>query len=69
MIDHVGFEVTDLERCARFYDAVFFALGGRRMVESDHAVAYGINAPVVWSMPWPTVVSLWPTWAATESKL
>jgi catechol 2,3-dioxygenase-like lactoylglutathione lyase family enzyme len=48
MIDHVGFEVADLQRCARFYDAVFFALGGRRMFESDHAIAYGINAPVVW---------------------
>ena len=30
---------------ARFYDAVFFALGGRRMHESEHAIAYGINEP------------------------
>ena len=48
MIDHVGFEVSDLERSARFYDAVFYALGARRMHESEHAVAYGINGPVVW---------------------
>lgn len=48
MIDHVGFEVGDLRRTARFYDAVFHALGGRRMHESEHAVAYGINAPTVW---------------------
>ena len=48
MIDHVGFEVSDLTRAAAFYDAVFFALGGRRMVESEFAVAYGINAPLVW---------------------
>ena len=34
MIDHVGFEVTDLPRSARFYDAVFFALGSRRMIDS-----------------------------------
>ncbi len=33
VIDHVGFEVTDLARSARFYDAVFFALGGRRMID------------------------------------
>ena len=33
MFDHVGFEVTDLERSARFYDALLFALGGRRMFE------------------------------------
>lgn len=48
MIDHVGFEVSDLGRCTRFYDAVFRALGARRMFESEHAVAYGINAPLVW---------------------
>jgi catechol 2,3-dioxygenase-like lactoylglutathione lyase family enzyme len=48
VIDHVGFEVTDLGRSARFYDAVLGALGARRMLESDHAIAYGVNAPVVW---------------------
>jgi len=48
VIDHVGYEVSDLDRSARFYDAVFFALGGRRMIASEHAVAYGINAPMVW---------------------
>jgi catechol 2,3-dioxygenase-like lactoylglutathione lyase family enzyme len=48
MIDHIGFEVSDLRRSARFYDAVFFALGGRRMIDSEHAVAYGINDPQVW---------------------
>ena len=48
MIDHVGFEVSDLPRSARFYDAVFYALGARRMFESEHAIAYGVNGPVVW---------------------
>jgi catechol 2,3-dioxygenase-like lactoylglutathione lyase family enzyme len=48
MLDHVGFEVSDLARSARFYDAVFHALGARRMFESPHAVAYGVNGPVVW---------------------
>jgi catechol 2,3-dioxygenase-like lactoylglutathione lyase family enzyme len=48
MIDHIGFEVSDLERSAAFYDPVFFALGGRRMVESASAVAYGVNAPLLW---------------------
>ena len=48
MIDHVGFEVSDLARSARFYDAVFGALGARRMYESEHSVAYGITSPVVW---------------------
>ena len=46
MIEHIGFEVSDLERTARFYDGVFFALGARRLVESKHLVAYGVNAPL-----------------------
>lgn len=48
MIDHIGFEVSDLARSARFYDAVLYALGARRLVQSEHVVAYGINAPQVW---------------------
>ncbi|MGI8505720.1 MAG: VOC family protein [Solirubrobacteraceae bacterium] len=48
MIDHIGFEVSELERSTRFYDAVFYALGARRMFDSEHAVAYGINGPLVW---------------------
>jgi catechol 2,3-dioxygenase-like lactoylglutathione lyase family enzyme len=48
VIDHVGFEVTDLERSAPFYDAVFYALGARRMLESEHAIAYGVNDPKLW---------------------
>lgn len=48
MIDHLGFEVGDLERSARFYDAVFFSLGVRRQFQSAGAVAWGDNAPVFW---------------------
>jgi len=48
MIDHVGFEVSDLEASGRFYDAVFYALGVRRMLVSDQAIAYGVNAPQFW---------------------
>ena len=48
MIDHVGLEVSDLQRSARFYDSLFYALGGRRMFQSEHAVAYGINDPQLW---------------------
>jgi catechol 2,3-dioxygenase-like lactoylglutathione lyase family enzyme len=48
VIDHIGFEVSDLARSARFYDAVFFALGVRRMIDSEQAIAYGINSPQFW---------------------
>ncbi len=48
MIDHIGFEVSDLRRSGLFYDAILFSLGARRMLESEHAVAYGINGPELW---------------------
>jgi catechol 2,3-dioxygenase-like lactoylglutathione lyase family enzyme len=48
MIDHIGFEVADLARSARFYDAIFRALGARRMLDSPHAIAYGVNDPELW---------------------
>jgi len=48
MIDHIGYEVSDLERAARFYDAVLYALGARRIVQSSRAIAYGINDPTIW---------------------
>jgi catechol 2,3-dioxygenase-like lactoylglutathione lyase family enzyme len=48
MIDHIGFEVSDLARSAGFYDALLFALGARRMFESEHAIAYGVNGPLLW---------------------
>jgi catechol 2,3-dioxygenase-like lactoylglutathione lyase family enzyme len=48
VIDHVGFEVTDLGRSGRFYDAVLYALGARRLLQSEHAVAYGVNGPQGW---------------------
>lgn len=48
MIDHVGVEVCDLERSGTFYDAVFFAIGVRRLHESSHAIAYGVNLPSFW---------------------
>ena len=48
MIDHVGFEVSDLQRATRFYDPVFHALGARRIHDGPQAVAYGVNGPTVW---------------------
>lgn len=48
MIHHLGYEVSDLAASARFYDAVFFALGARRMHESGGAIAYGRDDPIFW---------------------
>jgi glyceraldehyde 3-phosphate dehydrogenase len=48
VIDHAGFEVSDIVRSAAFYDAVFFALGGRRVHNSARAIAYGTVGPSLW---------------------
>jgi catechol 2,3-dioxygenase-like lactoylglutathione lyase family enzyme len=48
MFDHVGVEVSDLARSGAFYDAVFFALGVRRLHENDRAIAYGVNEAHFW---------------------
>jgi catechol 2,3-dioxygenase-like lactoylglutathione lyase family enzyme len=48
LIDHLGLEVSDLARSARFYDAVFYALGIRRLHEGEQAIAYGTEQPAFW---------------------
>ena len=48
MISHVGFEVSDLQRSGRFYDAVFARLGIRRVHEAPSAIAYGTHEPRFW---------------------
>ena len=48
MIDHLGLEVSDLGRSARFYDAVLRCLGARRIHDTTDAIAYGIEAPRLW---------------------
>jgi catechol 2,3-dioxygenase-like lactoylglutathione lyase family enzyme len=48
VLDHVGFEVSDLATSARFYDAVFSRLGVRRVHESEAAIAYGSHEPRFW---------------------
>lgn len=48
MFDHIGFEVSDLARSSRFYDALTHSLGIRRMFESPHAIAYGVNEAQLW---------------------
>jgi catechol 2,3-dioxygenase-like lactoylglutathione lyase family enzyme len=49
MLHHVSVGVTDMERAARFYDAVMGALGYRRVMEfMPFAVAYGETLPELW---------------------
>ena len=48
MIDHIGFEVSDLRASGRFYDALFFVLGVRRLHENAHVIGWGVTEPVFW---------------------
>ena len=48
MIDHLGLEVSDLQRSGRFYDAVFYALGIRRLHANAHVIGWGVEEPVFW---------------------
>jgi catechol 2,3-dioxygenase-like lactoylglutathione lyase family enzyme len=48
VIDHIGYEVADLERSGRFYDALFFALGVRRLHENEQLIGWGVTEPVFW---------------------
>src|ERR1700742_3438003 len=46
MLHHVLLEVSDLDRSASFYDALFAPLGWRRHFEEDGTIGWGIAKPV-----------------------
>jgi len=51
MLDHISIPVADLERSARFYDAVLATLGLQRRKQRPGAIGYGPEArpaPVFW---------------------
>lgn len=49
MLHHVSIGVADVERAAKFYDAVLGALGYKRVAEyMPYAVAYGVTSPSFW---------------------
>ena len=48
MLDHVGLEVSDLDRSGAFYDAVFGRLGIRRLHENEHVIGWGQEEPRFW---------------------
>jgi catechol 2,3-dioxygenase-like lactoylglutathione lyase family enzyme len=48
MIDHVSVGVSNLERSARFYEAVLATLGLSRLVTRPATVGFGKNYPEFW---------------------
>jgi catechol 2,3-dioxygenase-like lactoylglutathione lyase family enzyme len=48
IISHVSIGVKDFARATAFYDAVFKAIGARRIMDFPGAVAYGRAFPEFW---------------------
>ncbi len=49
MLHHVSVGVADVERAAKFYDAVLGTLGYKRVMEfMPYAIAYGEASPSFW---------------------
>ena len=47
-IDHISVGVTDLERAARFYEAVLASLGLARLVTRPATIGFGKSYPEFW---------------------
>ena len=43
MLDHVGFQCTDMAASAAFYDAALEPLGAKRLMDFGVAIGYGIE--------------------------
>ena len=48
MIDHVAMQCKDLWTSAAFYEAVLAPLGGRRLMEVDDRIGFGVDFPTFW---------------------
>jgi len=48
MIDHVSISVRDLDRAARFYQAVLGTIGYKKLRDEPHTVAFGKTYPEFW---------------------
>lgn len=48
MIDHISLGVSDLDRSARFYEAVLVALGLTRLVSRPATIGFGKAYPEFW---------------------
>jgi catechol 2,3-dioxygenase-like lactoylglutathione lyase family enzyme len=51
MLDHVAIQCGALEASAAFYDAVLAPLGGRRIIDFDDTVGFGVDRPTFWLGP------------------
>lgn len=48
MIDHLGINVSDMEKAGAFYDRILRVLGHSRLVDFGVAIGYGTAKPEFW---------------------
>jgi catechol 2,3-dioxygenase-like lactoylglutathione lyase family enzyme len=48
MLDHLSIQVADPAASAAFYDTVLASLGGRRLLEREGTIGYGVDRPSFW---------------------
>src|SRR5947207_700201 len=48
MIDHISIAVRDLDRAARFYQAVLGAIGYAQLETRPHTIGFGKKYPELW---------------------
>ena len=48
MLDHLSIQCSDLAASAQFYDTVLKPLGGRRVMDFQVAIGYGVDRPDFW---------------------
>jgi len=48
MLDHLSIQCSDLAASARFYDTVLKPLGGRRVMDFQVVIGYGVDRPDFW---------------------
>jgi catechol 2,3-dioxygenase-like lactoylglutathione lyase family enzyme len=58
MIDHVSIAVRDLDRAARFYQAVLGAIGYEKLVVRPRTIGFGKTYPEFWLNLRATIASI-----------
>ena len=58
MIDHISIAVRDLDRSARFYQAVLGAIGYEKLVVRTRTIGFGKSYPEFWLNLRPTMAPL-----------
>jgi catechol 2,3-dioxygenase-like lactoylglutathione lyase family enzyme len=54
MLDHLCIQCADLDASAAFYDTVLATIGGRRIIDHESQIGFGVDFPNFWIGPLET---------------